>query len=257
MIIAQSGLSWYACSGTNSWNVFVPKMETANANIRKMADYTVRYGGCGILNTDWGDFGHINAPALSKCGLCLGAALSWNPEDPRNDAQLDCAVSVLEYGVHSADVAGTLREISRHLSITWGHVEHFMTWQLGLNPEAARMAGMLELPDETLRADYAAILALRTRLLSCGRDMQRNKGDIRDMEAGAYGAALMVAFGAVMKRQVFGTKTPYIVEPRTLADELEAWFYRFAAAWRARSKESELFRVKDRVRDICNYLRKI
>lgn len=258
-IIAQSGLSWYACPGTNSWNVFVPKMDVANSNIRKMVEYTVRYGGCGVLNTDWGDYGHINAPALSKCGMILGAGLSWNPFDLRDDDEFDKAVSAIEYGTTALDLIGTLREISRHMHITWNNVESFMTWQLGINHEEARMADIVNTPIKTIENDYQAILALRTKILSDAKDIRiyDNKIDINDMEVGAYGCALMIALGPVMKRHGFNQDVPYIVEPKVLADEFELWFYRYAAAWRARNKESELFRIKDRIRHICNYLRKI
>ena len=34
----------------------------------------------GILNTDWGDYGHVNHPDYSIPGMIYGAAFSWNQE---------------------------------------------------------------------------------------------------------------------------------------------------------------------------------
>ena len=40
-------------------------------------------GARGLLNTDWGDYGHFNMPPGALHGLALGAQLAWNP---MNDA---------------------------------------------------------------------------------------------------------------------------------------------------------------------------
>lgn len=41
-------------------------------------------GAQGLLNTDWGDYGHFNMPPSALHGLALGAQLAWNP---MNDAR--------------------------------------------------------------------------------------------------------------------------------------------------------------------------
>lgn len=33
-----------------------------------MCGYAAKYHGIGVLNTDWGDFGHVNDPAFSVRG---------------------------------------------------------------------------------------------------------------------------------------------------------------------------------------------
>ena len=45
-----------------------------------MCGYAAKYHGIGVLNTDWGDFGHVNDPAFSVPGMIYGAVFSWNGE---------------------------------------------------------------------------------------------------------------------------------------------------------------------------------
>ena len=39
-----------------------------------------KYNAIGLLNTDWGDYGHVNDPRLTIPGILYGAAFGWNAE---------------------------------------------------------------------------------------------------------------------------------------------------------------------------------
>ncbi len=50
----------------------------------------------GVLNTDWGDCGHVNFISGSYHGMILGASLSWNINSYGSDSEFDAAV---QYGM--------------------------------------------------------------------------------------------------------------------------------------------------------------
>ena len=71
-------LNWIACPGTSAWGGHTPRLENSFINIRKFAAAARRYKAEGILNTDWGDFGHRNVLGTSLPGLAYGAAHAWH-----------------------------------------------------------------------------------------------------------------------------------------------------------------------------------
>ena len=53
--------------------------------IRDRCSYAVKYHSIGVLNTDWGDFLHVNHPEFGVVGMIYGAAFSWNGNIPSFD----------------------------------------------------------------------------------------------------------------------------------------------------------------------------
>jgi hypothetical protein len=47
------------------------------ANQRSAAEAGLKYGAAGYLNTDWGDYGHLQYLPMSYPGFAAGAAMSW------------------------------------------------------------------------------------------------------------------------------------------------------------------------------------
>lgn len=68
-LLAQVGAAQYICPATIGWNQWVNLFEDAYQNITRMCTYAVKYHAIGVLNTDWGDFGHINQPEFSRPGM--------------------------------------------------------------------------------------------------------------------------------------------------------------------------------------------
>jgi hypothetical protein len=81
---ARSGLEFWVCPGTSSWQSFAGRPRNALANLREAARHGARAGAAGYLVTDWGDRGHHQPHCVRAWGLFAGAGLAWNP-----DAQLD------------------------------------------------------------------------------------------------------------------------------------------------------------------------
>lgn len=75
---AQLDLPYYVCPGTSSWNSLGGRTRNALTNIREAATFGNTHGATGLLNTDWGDCGHIQFLPISYLPIVAGAALSWN-----------------------------------------------------------------------------------------------------------------------------------------------------------------------------------
>jgi hypothetical protein len=79
-LFAASGVPFYVCPGTSTWNSLVGRTDNAIENLRNAARNGKKHGAIGFLNTDWGDFGHMQPLPASYLGLAYGAALSWAVE---------------------------------------------------------------------------------------------------------------------------------------------------------------------------------
>lgn len=75
---ADSGIPFYVCPGTSSWNSLAGRADNAIENITSAAINGNKLGAIGLLNTDWGDSGHWQPLSASYLGYMLGAAASWN-----------------------------------------------------------------------------------------------------------------------------------------------------------------------------------
>lgn len=94
---ADSGIPFYVCPGTSSWNTLAGRTDNALKNIRSAAENGLKYGAVGLLNTDWGDNGHWQPLPVSYVGFACGAGVSW-AYDANCDA--DIVVAVDHYAFH-------------------------------------------------------------------------------------------------------------------------------------------------------------
>jgi hypothetical protein len=85
----SAGLTFYVCPGTSSWNSIAGRTQNALANIALAAREGHAAGAAGLLNTDWGDHGHLQPLPVSYLGLLTGAGLSWNVADAADPSVLD------------------------------------------------------------------------------------------------------------------------------------------------------------------------
>ena len=75
---ADAGIPYMVCPGTGSWQSHGSRMTASMANVSQFAAVGRRNGAIGLLNTDWGDFGHRNFLGVSLHGYAHGAAHAWN-----------------------------------------------------------------------------------------------------------------------------------------------------------------------------------
>jgi len=76
-ILAASGVPFYVCPGTSSWNSVAGRTANALENLRCAAENGLKHGAVGYLITDWGDNGHWQPLPVGYLGFACGAAISW------------------------------------------------------------------------------------------------------------------------------------------------------------------------------------
>lgn len=76
--LAATGLPFYVCPGTSSWNSLTGRITNATKNLRNAAYQGLKHGATGYLITDWGDHGHHQYLPISYPGLASGACHAWH-----------------------------------------------------------------------------------------------------------------------------------------------------------------------------------
>jgi hexosaminidase len=107
---AKAGLPFYVCPGTGAWNSFIGRWDNAMENIRSAAINGLKHHAEGVLNTEWGDNGHMQATPTPWPGYLYGASMSWSP---RASEEMDIARAL---SLHAFDdPSGVTGEIARQL----------------------------------------------------------------------------------------------------------------------------------------------
>ena len=235
-ILAQAGATQFVCPGVSGWNQWLPRQHAACGNIRRMAEYGVKYGAAGLLNTDWGDYGHINDPRFSLPGMIAGACAAWNGTLPETGKLME-SISRLAYADRSGRVCAVLAELADAPVYGWWHIVRFKDQAQGVLTDPWGEPDRRPVPEERFRAGQAkvaeaegALRALCTQLDAASRPM------IARWLVAAEAIRLWdAAYHAVCR----GDRSP------ETADALERWLTRYEAMWREVSKESELWRIRD------------
>lgn len=77
-LLEKAGRAFLVCPGTGGWQTHGSKLRAAMTNVAELAAEGRRRVAEGLLNTDWGDWGHRNLLGASLHGLAHGAAHAWN-----------------------------------------------------------------------------------------------------------------------------------------------------------------------------------
>ncbi len=80
--VAASGMPFYVCPGTGSWNAILGRTDNMRRNIRRAAEQGRRFGAKGLLVTDWGDRGHHQYLPFSYPGFIVAAVHAWTGRTP-------------------------------------------------------------------------------------------------------------------------------------------------------------------------------
>lgn len=111
---AESGISFYVCPGTSSWNSIAGRTRNAIENLRNAALQGLKYGATGYLITDWGDNGHWQQFPVAYLGYLAGAGFSWSFE-ANKDGDIPAMLNKYVF----QDGANRLGEIAWNLGNTY------------------------------------------------------------------------------------------------------------------------------------------
>lgn len=81
------------------------------------------------------------------------------------------------------------------------------------------------------------------------------KQDMREFVCSARGVALMNAACLAVKKYAYGCGKLTAMENSELAVKIENWFDSYTTLWRARNRESELYRIREKFVCLCRALR--
>ena len=239
----------YACPGMWGWNQFVNGMQFSYANISRMCRYAWEYKAEGVLNTDWGDCGHINHPLFSVPGIIYGAAFSWNHETVEKE-EINRQISVLEYGDATGEFVSLLFEIDTLKPFDWWNTVSYIEGYTA----APGKEWVADAPEHVKRlADIQKRLCRQAAHLN-----DWGKSLLKPYLVGVEGMKLVQRLGFLLA-ETADEKTAVSPETaercRGLAAEFEEWFYYFKENWRTVSRESELYRVGEVIFKYADLLR--
>lgn len=250
--LAATGVAQYLCPGLQGWNKMLNHYDDAYRNLHKMATLAHKYGGEGLLVTEWGDYGHMQDPESTIGLIPYAGAMGWNRDIPEK-TELDEAVSLVEYGDISGDLVFTLTRLSDQAVMTWADAVVFSEISRGRMPEHTM---------EEFHRDYGGRIrerlaqreAKEKNILECQEQLgvlmrtMRERRRMLPYFLMSDGQRLLNEFA----QWIYGTYSC----PRALADAIERWFMEYKKLWRSTSRESELYRLSevifwmtDRLRD--------
>jgi len=259
-LFKKARVPFYVCPGATGWDRWLNDLDTATENILAFARRGRRDGAIGLLNTDWGDRGHINCLGNSAHGMLLGAAAAWNTRGTDAEA-FDAAFARLEHGDASGRVTPLLREAGRLGVVSW---RLFTLW---LDPTPHRPASWWDertgLPVDLLAIDPRRAVSAAARLdriaAQLARLIHENRTPSplarRELLLGCRGAALFNRLGAHLICLARGRAAPRGLAPvLALTQELRRFETEFSAVWHARNRPSEYWRLRVALLEIARRL---
>lgn len=159
-IFAQSGIPFYVCPGTSSWNTVAGRTDNAIGNLHNAAENGLKHGAIGFLMTDWGDRGHWQPLPVSYLGFAYGAAVSWAYDANK---EMDAARTIGRFAFH--DRSGTMGQIAYDLGNVHQQTEiklhngNIFFHMLQLAPDKLTDLAIFETQGDLKAAQFEAALA--------------------------------------------------------------------------------------------------
>lgn len=235
--------SQICCTGTSCWENFIENIHISVGNISSFAAHAKKYNAMGILNTNWGDFGHICPFNCNLYGLLFGAEKAWNTSSV-TDAEFEAAASLLLYAVKDFNMAEVLRNLAKAASsCNWSE---FVIWHSATHLEGKAVPLKF---GGSHQGEYTADNVIehidicrmeRARLEALGR----NDAVICDLILSARAIELMNRL-VLCINNVDG-----YTDRKALQTEFGLWLRDYSAAWLRDDKPSDLWRVREFVEKI-------
>lgn len=243
--MAQAGARQYLCPGVCGWNQWMNMIENSYKNITRMCTYGQKYHAEGILNTDWGDFGHVNDPVFSVPGMIYGAAFSWNHEEIGFE-EINCQISLLEYGDNSEKVVGLMAQLIEHsLFDWWTAVTYYEKQALYCGKkEGFSLPESLGRTQDAARAEEKLHVLIRQLKETAVHMKEESRVLIEALDLVGEAISLWNTVGVFMYVKESGG-TWNDEEAFRLAGRLESWFMAYKKQWRQASREGDLHHIAE------------
>ena len=232
----------YLCPGVCGWNTWVNYIRGSYENIVRMCNYARKYNAIGILNTDWGDFGHINQPVFSIPGIIFGAVCSWGDKVPEFE-ELCRQISVLEFGDVSGKLLSCLDKVNSTMVFSW-YTAVAMREAALKSEEQSRLLEMFEREDMTKVPERnARIDEIEVELRRISRNMDSSKRRIVEYtHISLEMTKVWNEVGVFLDQLKKGNKPE---NGREIAARLERCLHYYQQVWRENSKEGDIMRISE------------
>lgn len=80
----QAAYPFLLAPGTSSWNSFASRLKDMYTTTANACQAITMYHGLGLIQTDWGDFGHLQYLPFSYPGLVYAGMASWGYIEPES-----------------------------------------------------------------------------------------------------------------------------------------------------------------------------
>lgn len=84
-LFEKIGKPQIVCPGTSASGALAEIPEVSEVNICRMTEYGYRHGAAGVLNTNWGAYGHTASIETAMYSVVTGAEKSWSVSTEIND----------------------------------------------------------------------------------------------------------------------------------------------------------------------------
>lgn len=253
---AASGIPFYVCPGSSTWNSLLGRTENALENLKIAARTGLDYGAIGFLVTDWGDGGHWQCAPVSFVPFAWGAALSW-AYDANADLDLARAADVHVFRDSAGVMARSAMDLGRAHALT-GCLRGNSTVYYGLlqraldgPPSKGFLKGMSL---EGIGKARAQIEAALNRM--AGAQMERPDAKLVVEEFSLNSRMALFALKLGEARLKAGSGTAELPESvcKPLSDELSQIIEGYKTVWLARNRAGGLSDSVGRLESLAEML---
>lgn len=245
---AAAGVPFWVCPGAGGWLSIVGRTDRATANMIRAAADGLKHAAVGYLNTDWGDAGHHQPPALAFGPYAVGAAASWCV---RTNGQPDwTAIGLHVFEDDDGQAGRLLADVGRLNAIAGGEIGSNAVPRLLILPQRSTDVDAAVLAADRLEAALAASEELTEQLA----EANVGRPDAEQIVAETAVAIDLFAHGCRAALRRLHDRGP---SWRQLHTELTDLIGRYCAAWLGRSRPGGLADSAGRLEARrCEYLQR-
>lgn len=232
--LKEAGAKQILCPGVSGWNQLVNANADAYENIKRMCTYAYKYDAIGVLNTDWGDFGHVNHPEFSTVGMIYGASFTWNKEIPSMES-INEDISLLEYRDQTKSFVSIVEQLSKQARFPWFHIVGYKE----MNEKKISDRGSAGLIKDM---DESHVFEANKKLTQLIAQLYEKINYMDSSKRHLVKAYVVAAEGIALWNEISLAVKNSQLRP-DLSVRLEYWYHSYKELWRECCKESDLYRI--------------
>lgn len=246
ILFANSGKTQFVCGTTHGYSRLVNETHISFENIYNLYLQGKKYDASGAIITDWGDLGHMNLTGNSAIATIYGISMAWNTVEGFDPQKICFDISILEF--ENQDFAQIMYDIGRNTKIQWANIVNWYEWnyvekRIIDDKDAEFMDNFLSWDISEVQNSYKYLKEKYIELLKLNL---KNKT--------IYDQALIGTEGNILLQE-FYLDIRGVTHSDCLSERMEIWFDKYSKIWRNLNHESELFRIRNVIKCVCEYLR--